>query len=202
MTTATRRITRSFRSATPEQLEQGLKWYPSVWEHAQALSTTFDSTPYAAAGVIAALSPRSHWATNLAAAASVLSAVQHSEPVPPRVSFPVFRERAWRIALNRSDNPDSPLQVLSGMKVRSFYSNIIGDHDAVTVDIWAYRVAVPSSSSSSSSSTSPQSGAKLKLTPRQYLEISDAYRRAARILGATPAATQAVTWGVERGSYN
>jgi hypothetical protein len=46
------------------------------------------------------------------------------------------RAKAWRIACG--EDPDA---VLSGPKVRAFFANIMGDVDAVTIDVWAARAA-------------------------------------------------------------
>lgn len=134
------------------------------------------------AGVIAALSPRVRWAQNIEYAWAV---VRHRalgfESVPP--VLPVFsrnRWAAWRIATG-----ERPLSVLGGLKVRSFYRNIMGDAQAVTVDVWAGRAAGLE---------------RVSFTARQYALISRAYREAASTLGMRASDTQAAAWVVARGS--
>ncbi len=70
--------------------------------------------------------------------------------------------------------------MLGGPKVRSFYANISGDQNAVTVDAWAQRIAgyeYPNG-----------------LAPNKYDHYADAYRDAARRAGESPATMQAITW--------
>jgi hypothetical protein len=170
-----RRITRAYRQTTPAQLAAGLGWYAEAWKVAQEI---LPGNPYLAAGVIAALSPRCQWSTNVAWATALVQAAMEGRECPP-VHTTTMRAQAWRIA-----NGTPALDVLNGPKVRSFYSNITGDTDAVTCDVWATYVAA---------------GHKDAITPAQYRCIADAYRRAAKILGVTPREVQAATWIAARG---
>jgi hypothetical protein len=82
------------------------------------------------------------------------------------------------------------LSVLNGPKVRAFYSNIMGDTDAVTVDTWAVRVATGRTGKHAEWTIG---------TKRRYAAVADAYRRAAVILGVDPRTVQAATWVAARG---
>ena len=176
-----RRITRAYRQTTPAQLAAGLGWYAEAWKVAQEI---LPGNPYLAAGVIAALSPRCQWSTNVAWATALVSAAMEGRDCPP-VHTMAMRAQAWRIA-----NGEPALDVLNGPKVRAFYSNITGDTDAVTVDVWAVKVAT---------GLTGDAGVRAIGTPKRYAAVADAYRRAARILGCTPREVQAATWVAARG---
>lgn len=161
----TRRILRAHAAATPADLASGLAWYDRA---AQAAEYIWPQDPNRAAGVIAALSPRCQWATNVMWAAQVIDAAQ-SGAACPRVHTLTQRRIAWAIATG-----GDPLTLLTGPKVSRFYRNITGDHSVVTVDVWAARVA---------------EGRNVKGSPRgaRYDAIERAYQNAARARRDDPA---------------
>jgi hypothetical protein len=138
--------------------------------------------------VIAALSPRVQWSTNLSAAAAIIGAAQRKESEPIVAGLPDNRAKAWRIA-----NGEDPSLVLSGPKVTAFFANITGDHNAVTVDVWAARAAEGESN-------------KNAPTGKRYERIADAYREAAAAArNVSPRTMQAAVWthirGAAEGTY-
>jgi hypothetical protein len=76
---------------------------------------------------------------------------------------------------------DDPLTILNGPKERAFYRNIIGDADAVTVDVWMARVATRGAIGAS-------------IPPPLYRSIERAIVRAARKHHTTPRDFQAAVW--------
>jgi hypothetical protein len=82
------------------------------------------------------------------------------------------RAKAWRIACG--EDPDA---VLSGPKVRAFFANIMGDVDAVTMDVWAARAA---------------EGRRNENAPvrRRYRLLAESYRRAGERRGCTRATSR------------
>lgn len=187
-TTMVRRITRAYRSASTADRAAGLGWYDAAQREAAQI---WPERPDLAAGVLAALSPRCQWSTNVAWSYAVVTAARAGGQCPP-VSTTANRATAWAIATTGAD----PLQhlgkvshtgrVTSGHKVRAFYRNITGDHGAVTVDVWAYRAAT---------------GRDVEyIGARDYALISAAYVRAAQILGVTPRECQAAVWVATRGT--
>lgn len=183
-----RRILRAYRAATPADRAAGLGWYDAAQREAAAI---FPDRPDVAAGVLAALSPRCQWSTNVAWAHAVVAAARAGRPCP-QVSTKSNRRAAWAIATTGADPLDHlgkvshTGRVTSGHKVRSFYRNITGDHDAVTVDVWAFRAATGREVES--------------IGARDYRLISAAYVRAAQILGVTPRECQAAVWVATRGT--
>lgn len=177
-TAMVRRITKAFRAATAADMAAGLGWYAEARAAAEQIDPT---SPARAAGVIAALSPRCQWSTNVRWTAAVIHAANTCAPVPS-VHTETMRAQAWRIAQG-----EAALSVLNGPKVRAFYANIMGDTDAVTVDVWATLVATGTKDE------------RLIGTPARYALVADAYRQAARVLGVTPREVQAATWVAVRG---
>jgi hypothetical protein len=181
MTTApmTRRILRAYDDAAPEHRADGERWYATARRTAELLAGEYGSTVDRAAGVIAALSPRCQWRPNVEGARRMLQAASLRAPEPVCAGTGANRRKAWAIACGA--DPDA---VLSGPKVRAFYANIIGDDDAVTVDVWAARAAV---------------GRTVEPKGRTYDRIAEAYRRAAVRRGLTPREMQATVWCAVRG---
>lgn len=172
-----RRILAAYGEASAADLAAGLDWYRRAYTAAESL---LPDDPTRAAGVIAALSPRCHWRTNVAWAAAIIEAAERGDATPPRVHTLAMRQHAWRIAQG-----EAPLDVLNGPKVRAFYSNITGDLNAVTVDVWAARAAT---------------GRDLPYVQgRIYRLISRAYREAAGILEMPARDVQAAVWVHVRG---
>ena len=198
-TSMVRRITRAFRAASPADLAAGLGWYA---EARRVASDIWPDRPDVAAGVIAALSPRCQWSVNVVFAERVVAAARAGRPCPD-VSTTGNRATAYVIAtgtapLDALGTVAPSGRVVSGHKVRAFYANIMGDTDAVTVDMWAYAVAT------GRWATHPRTGARVPadaiMSAREYVAIAAAYRRAAAILGVTPRECQAAVWVAARGT--
>ena len=80
---------------------------------------------------------------------------------------------------------DNPLGTFGGPKTRAFARNISGDREAVTVDVWACRVAGIDETKLSRVGV--------------YEAVAQAYRDAASVKGVDPATMQATTWVTARG---
>lgn len=181
----TRRLLACWGDATAEDLASGIAWYSRA-ETAAAAMASGPVTTRQAAGVIAALSPRNRWNVNLAQAAKVISHAVSGALDIPAVSTGDNRVKAWNIALGADPSAPGVLGV-DAPKVRAFFANITGNHDAVTVDVWAARAA---------------EGCSIKAAPTggRYNAIADAYRAAADAAGVTPREMQAAVWVHVRGS--
>lgn len=197
-TSMVRRITREYRRSTAAHRAAGMGWYAEAWRVAGEIAAAVAGSAWermspaqrhalqlTVAGVIAALSPRCQWSTNVVWARAVMHAAWNALPCPA-VHTTAMRAHAWRIA-----NGEAPLDVLNGPKVRAFWSNITGDTDAVTVDVWAARAAT---------GLSGRDAERAIGTPARYRAVADAYRRAAVILGVTPRECQAAVWVSVRGT--
>lgn len=78
-------------------------------------------------------------------------------------------------------------QELSGPKVRSFYQNLIGNENAVTIDVWMLKFfGIPNKG----------------LTKKQYQKLADKIRRYAKKVGLTASELQAILWTYTRKQEN
>lgn len=197
-----RRITRQFRRADAADLAAGLGWYAEALRVARAIASAWGVSVETAVGIIAAKSPQCRWSTNVVVAERIVAAAVRGDAECPRSGLTATSATAWRIA--QGEAPLSALgtvsptgRVISGHKVRSFYANILGDTDAVTVDMWAYAVALDAWR------TDERTGERIPtdatMSAGQYVMIAWAYRHAAAILGVTPRECQAACWVAARG---
>lgn len=198
----TRRITAQFRTATDADMAAGLGWYAQARKVSADIARAHGVSLACAVGTVAAKSPQCRWDTNVVFAERIVAAAVRGDTECPRSGLTATSATAWRIA-----NGEAPLsalgtvsptgRVISGHKVRSFFLNIMGDTNAVTVDMWAYAVAT------GEWATHPQTGQRIPgeatMTAKDYERIAAAYRRAARILGVTPRECQAACWVAARG---
>lgn len=166
------RILRTFDRATKSDVESGARWYDEAGELAIELAARHGHSVEQTASVIAALSPRTTWSRNVAGAVLLLDS---DEVLPGLIGRNVETARE---ALKYG------LDALNGPKTSRFAANIAGDREAVTVDVWAARVA----------------GLDEDLLSRKgaYDAVEHAYRLAARRRGVDPATMQATTWIVAR----
>jgi len=169
--------------ATEEDLILGRSWYDRAYRAAATIAAETGLSTRQCAGIIAALSPRCQWATNVRAARTIAHAAVSGAPMPVVAGTMTNRRKAWRIA--HGADPDS---VLSGPKVRAFFANIMGDEDEVTVDVWAARAA---------------EGKRNEQAPvrRRYALLAEAYRRVARKRGYCPRDVQAAVWTAYRRTH-
>lgn len=170
------RILRTWDRATPTIVGQGHDWYSDAHAVAVDLAHQGNITLEHAAAVIAHLSPRTRWATNIAGAYAVVLKGNGTGLLQRNVNG------ALR-ALAALDG-EAALATLNGPKTKRFAANILGDVEAVTVDVWAAKVA----------------GVSEKELGRAgvYDAVEHAYRVAARRRGVDPAIMQACTWIVAR----
>lgn len=178
------RILSWFDASSDEELLAGLGWYAVANGHAHGMASTYGITPEQAAAVIAHLSPQLGWDENLAAAYALLkTGTAHAV-----LGTSIERAKVAMLADNPTDTfgPDAD-------KTYSFYANILGAPDPVTVDRHAVRVAV---------------GAYDVDTQRRFARvgsydaIAHCYRIAARRRGVSPADMQAVAWVVCRATLS
>lgn len=175
--TVVRRILAVFDRATPAQVEAGSAWYPKAGTIAATLVGEYVETEEQGAALLAALSPRTDWARNVA------GAVAMSVGSDPKGCIGTNVERAQRV-LNSPSDPIGALDTGTAPKVVAFAQNIAGDEEAVTVDVWACRVANLDEN---------------RLTRKgAYDAVAHAYRLAAGRRGVAPSTMQATTWILAR----
>lgn len=170
-------IVATWERANAQVIAEGAQWYDEAGRVVDDLAARTGRSREHVAAVIAQLSPRTTWDRNKSGAVMLLT-----EDVAPGC-LAANVERA-RVALASPD----PLGTINGPKTSRFARNILGDRQAVTVDTWAIRVALPNQND-------PE-----KILTRQgvYEAVEHAYRMAAEKVGVDPATMQATTWVVAR----
>lgn len=173
------RILATYDRATVADREAGARWYEVARNEARdlAMNPTVGSLEYAAA-ILSAYSPRTTWDRNRKAARHFATTGTKYGP-----AMATNHERAVRALASTS-----PIAELRGPKVTRFARNIIGDETAVTVDVWAARIAL---------GHRPDLDKVIARTG-VYDALERAYQIAAERRGETPARMQAITWVVAR----
>jgi hypothetical protein len=166
------RILRTFDAASKSDVEHGARWYDEAGELAATLAARHGYSVEQTSAVIAALSPRTTWSRNVAGAALLIA---EDDVLPGLIGRNV--ETAREALAHGFD-------ALNGPKTSRFAENIAGDREAVTVDVWAMRVA--------------DLDEDLLGRKGAYDAIEHAYRLAARRRGVDPVTMQATTWIVAR----
>jgi hypothetical protein len=168
----------------------GRAWYSQAYQYTTRLAAKYNCEIPAVAGVIAALSPNTRWETNVHAAEELVKAYTYDIPLTS-LALPCYKAnvlKAWSII-----NGESPLDVLGGNKVRSFYACIMGSKEDVCVDGHAYSIWY---------------GRRLsmkqvpRLSDKIYKTVSDDYKKVASLLDITPYILQATTWVTWRRMHN
>lgn len=203
-------IRASWQRADAECRREGRAWYRDAHDLAADLAKEAGLTVDTVAAIMAVLSPRSAWGTNVRNTAATLVEAGHLN-LDRAVSI-LFEHGYGRDpvidTLNIGDGPrglgksiekartiaetENPIGIGYGQKTLSFWSNISDPKfsDDVTVDAWAAGVAL---------------GRRLNnaemagLNPTQYRRVADAYRAVARELRIRAHVVQAVTWCEMRG---
>jgi hypothetical protein len=172
----TLRIIQAWESSTPDHRSSGATWYDDGRRMISDLSDVSGHSPEHVAAVVAHLSPRTTWARNITGARGLLTTgvAEHC------MSANVVRATD---ALASA----APLDTLRGPKTRRFALNLLGDRDAVTIDVWALRVALGT----------PDTPEVLR-RQGMYEALESCYQDAARRVGTDPATVQACTWVAAR----
>jgi hypothetical protein len=159
-------------SVTPEEYDDGMWWY----KEALGVATTLTpANPSVGAGILAALSPMTSWPQNVKRATDVVT-------TGTCAALSKNVEKAQRILAG-----ESPLDVLRGPKVVSFYTDIMGlENESVTVDRHAIDIACGKPLSNSQRAPFQKGKA--------YATLARFYREVAKEYDVTPSQLQAITW--------
>lgn len=176
-------ITRAYGDVSLKDLRSGIAWYDRAKLTAQAIHPNV----LIGAGVLAALSPRTDWKHNKLYAERVCRAALDYHEYPPSCSTYSRLDKAWRITQLENPTINDILGILRGPKTCRFFRNIVGDSQAVTIDVWTKRVATAGKDDSA-----PTPG-------HDYDSLEQAYQIAAKRLGITPCELQAALWCHVRG---
>ena len=181
-------ILATYNLATAAERVHGETWYPSALKVAKQLAQAYGVHEAEAAGVIAALSPRNKWERNLADAESLIAAWVAGGAEAARLTkvctFTGNKEKAVRILEAGVLTDADVLAILSGPKLREFYSCIRGIND-VCIDGHAYSIWT---GGRVTLADVPAIGVKLRR------EIKADYQAAADQAGIPASVMQATTW--------
>jgi hypothetical protein len=181
-----------FDQATPQDVIAGMRWYDEAHRFARHLASKYGVSLDVAAGVIAALSPRSKWERNIQDAENVIAAyVRGKDPMEvPCGTFNHNKERAVEIL-----SAGTRHGILSGEKVCAFADNIENPRtDTVVVDSHAYNAWL------GERAIIGEHG--IRITPKRYRETAEGYRQLANQVGIAPNQAQAIVWLAWKRMYN
>jgi hypothetical protein len=161
-----------YNLATEQEKKAGLAWYKEARAFCKAQAKEYGVSLEVVVAVISALSPRNKWEQNLAVR-------QGKGPNDVKVcTFGKNKQKAFDIVLKHR-----PSLVKESNKTRSFFDNIrFENSQEVTIDIHAFNIYV---------------GLKIparSFTDKQYSEMVEAYREAAKHAKIKAYELQAVCW--------
>ena len=175
--------------ATAAEKADGAAWYPVAHSIAFELAENYGVTECQAIGVLAALSPRNRWSRNIddaeALVAAYVAAGSEQAALTKVCTFSSNKAKAIRILQADDPTADQVRAILSGPKLKEFFTCILGQHAEVCVDGHAFCVW---NGGRTSLADVPAIGVKLRR------QIKADYVAAADQLETTPAALQAITW--------
>ena len=175
--------------ATIAERSEGAAWYPTAHCIALELADRYEISECQAIGVIAALSPRNKWERNVhdaeALIAAYVAAGAEQAQLTKVCTFGANKAKAIRILETVDPTSDEVRAILSGPKLKEFYTCILGQQSEVCIDGHAYCIW---NGGRTSLADVPAIGAKLRR------QIKADYVAAASELGITPSACQAITW--------
>ena len=176
----------TLEAATKEDQREGLSAYPRYRVLTAEIARQHGFPPDAGAAVFAALSPNNGYLGNLRDTNRLLLAVASGGKLGKHLKVSTYganRSKALRIAFG-----EPPLSVLSGRKVRSFFTNITHPEDehTVTVDGHMYNAW--------HGERKPLMAQRRSITPLLYEEIASDIRQLAHQAGQPPWAVQATLW--------
>lgn len=173
-------INRTIVQGDADITSNGQSWYKSAHDECADMALHSKYTIEQIAAAVAHLSPRMSWNLNILYARELVET--GSAPVMQRS---LDNAKAALV----SDNPIETFG-LGALKTRSFYQNILGNYNEVTVDTWAARIAIGSDDAE-----------KILGRKGMYQAISHAYKLAGNDHSLTPAEAQAVAWCIARGTH-
>ena len=192
MTTNQKHIQAMLDLASAADVVEGKAWYQTAQQAAMEMADRYDINCTAAAGVIAALSPRNKWHRNLIDAENLINVFcTAGADACADVKVCTFgKNKAKAIAILNENIIclDSIESILSGPKLKEFFRCIIGQDD-VTVDGHAYSIWF---GDRITLANVPSIGVKLRRQiKRDYLAVAAANN-------LTGYEVQAITWVAHR----
>ena len=157
------------------------KWYKNAKAFSKLVGEQYGVSQESVAGVVSSLSPRNDWEKNKEDSISTFEALKRGL-TQNQIKVSTMHPNK-RMAFEIAGGAD-PFSTLTGEKRQSFFANILGDLNKVTVDIHAHRAW----SGATTAENLPQAEGKL------YAEIERDYQIVAKRFGIAPAEAQAIIW--------
>lgn len=200
-------IRASWNRADVECRREGRAWYAEAHDLAADLADATGLTVDTVTAIMAVLSPRSAWPTNVMNTAATLVEAGHLDA---NRAIDILRSHGyepkdgvWRMdaprglgssiaKARRIAETENPVGIGYGQKTLSFWSNLSDPKfsNDVTIDAWAAGVTI-----GRRLSTAEMGG----LTPAQYRRVADQYRAVAKELRMRAHVLQAACWCEIRG---
>lgn len=126
-----------YLNADTNAVRDGLTWYHSARIHCNIIAQKYGVTTELVASVMAALSPRNRWARNIRDCHDIVQYMcdDTCHIMPVVCTYGANKDKAIELC-NTDLNHAQRLAILNGRKVQSFYCNILGLDDKVTIDSW------------------------------------------------------------------
>lgn len=177
-----RNILKVYARASASDIADGHIWYRYAAETLARIAPEWTAEKRAA--VCAILSPRVTWQENIVMFGRIYRASQLHNRIPPTgAGINSFIAKAHLVALG-----ELGLDAVSGPKVESFYANLAGNFERVTLDVWAGKAA-------GLTDREMDHGVR----GQRYVYLEKAYQNVAHSLGFNPADLQAIIWVTIRG---
>lgn len=169
---------------TPSDIESGANWYGAAGAIVQDIGALSGDAPETVASVVAQLSPRTAWDRNVAGAYALCVTGQRATGI----MHGNYDRAAATMVVGR--NGGDPVATINGPKTNAFARNILGDREAVTIDVHAARIALDPNYRRGGA------GDVERIVGRAgaYVALANAYRVVAARIGVDPTTLQAATW--------
>jgi len=164
-----------------EAIAEGKAWYPNAWKECQRIGKENNLTPERVAAIVSITSPRARWSVNISAAEMIAADASVPE-FKRRKNYGILSSNAAKAIIASEDRYYSRL--VTGPKVTSFYLNLLGHTEPVTVDSLMSKCA----------------GYGSDVTNKIRNEVTNACHSIADVFDITPRDAQAAVWIAFRGS--
>jgi len=201
-------ITSKIKGMDAETAARSAGWYFEAHEYAASLASKYDVSISIAAGVISAVSPRMPWLRNKTVANAILRDFRKysdlsAKDAAKEIGMALGTNVAMAITIARSGDVEN---VLTGIKRRSFYNNIVAPvgSDSVTVDTWMMVAFVNTTGTDKATALKYLNASQKSLNKAGagYIVIAEAVREVALNMSLFPSQVQALYWVSVSGDFN
>jgi hypothetical protein len=182
-------VLRYFELATSQEMSEGIEWYNAANSYCRELAERFNSTPQQCAGIIAAFSPQTDWASNKRFAVSFLL----SPNARVKSLDQTLKAKAILKTTNESEIYSRLSTVDKAFKTRAFFLNLMNPDIETTVTIDRHAISAVLQLPNEVRSIGDDYTLPTKI---QYAFFVSVYTKAAKQANVLP--HQAIIWTVYR----